>query len=59
MTRDDLLKIHGNENCHVCGNPKVDRGALHCSYPHGMVPDKEISEAMMTWKMPEQPNDNQ
>ena len=40
-------------NCHICGWPKDEEGSPLCSYPHAMVPDKEVSPGMWTWKRPE------
>ena len=50
----DLLKIHGDGNCHICGQPKISEGADICSYPHGMIPvkavDPEHPEGFWAWE---------
>ena len=52
----DLLDIHGDGDCHICGKPKIGEGSSICSYPHGMVPDKPVDPAhpdgFWTWKRP-------
>lgn len=49
-----LKEIHGEENCYICGKPKAGPGEVHCSYPHGMLPDKPIAgDGMWSWKMPD------
>lgn len=42
--RDDLIKIHGDGICHICGKPKIAKGLSICSYPHAMVPIKAVDE---------------
>lgn len=53
----NLEKIHGKEDCHICGKPKAGQGSIVCSYPHGMVPDQAVDqehpEGFWTWKSPE------
>lgn len=34
----ELLKVHGEGPCYICGKPKVGKGKLICSYPHGRLP---------------------
>ena len=46
-----LRGIHGDGNCHICGKPKVAKGSPVCSYPHAMLPDKEISPGMWSWRV--------
>jgi hypothetical protein len=45
----ELLAIHGDGNCHICGHPKREKGSDICSYPHAMVPVKEVSPGMWSW----------
>ena len=47
--REELLKIHGDRDCHICGRPKIAKGANTCSYPHAMVPVEQVSEGMWAW----------
>ena len=52
--RDELLKVHGDDLCHICGQPKIGPGLDICSYPHGMLPympvDPEHPEGFWAWK---------
>ncbi len=40
-----LIEIHGDGNCHICGNPKIGEGKGPCSYPHGRVPIKVVNSS--------------
>lgn len=54
-----LIEIHGPDNCHICGKPKVGAGGIFCSYPHGMIPERAVDpkhpEGFWTWKLPPNP----
>lgn len=53
MTIEELKDMHGREPCHICGKPRWDTGAPTCSYPHGMIPSKQVSDNMWEWEFPE------
>lgn len=42
MIRDDLLAVHGDGNCHICGQPRIAEGLGICSYPHARLPVKPV-----------------
>lgn len=50
--RGMLLKVHGSGNCHICGEPRAAKGSQWCSYPHAMLPDKEVAPGMWSWRGP-------
>jgi hypothetical protein len=52
LREQELLKVHGLGNCHVCGQPKTGTGDVHCSYPHGMLPKEQITPGMWSWEAP-------
>ena len=53
---EQLLKIHGPGNCHICGKPRAAAGEAICSYPHGLVPQEEVAPGMFSWKEPSSSN---
>ncbi len=56
MSEDELLRVHGDGNCHICGKPKRQPGGFTCSYPHGMVPERAIDpnhpNGFWSWEYP-------
>lgn len=52
MTSEQLLKVHGPSNCHICGKPRAGKGSEICSYPHGMIPVAAVCEGMAAWEFP-------
>lgn len=43
--RELLIRFHGEEDCHICGKPRIEKGGMICSYPHARVPVRLIDEA--------------
>ena len=54
--RGELLRIHGDGNCHICGEPKTGPTSGPCSYPHGRMPVKVVDpkrpNGFWTWGYP-------
>lgn len=54
-TKEKLLEVHGDKDCHICGLPRKEMGSPFCSYPHGRLPvDRIPGTNMAIWKLPEQ-----
>lgn len=51
--RAELIRIHGEGLCHICGKPKIEEGSDICSYPHAMLPlapsDPNNPDGFWTW----------
>jgi hypothetical protein len=47
---DQLLAVHGDGLCHICGKPRTENGNAYCSYPHRRLPTGPRAPGMMAWK---------
>jgi hypothetical protein len=56
-TKAQLLRIHGDGDCYICGKPRIGPGSDICSYPHGMLPtqpaDPKHRDGFWHWEYPE------
>jgi hypothetical protein len=61
MLLKQLLEVHGHGNCDICGQPRVEIGQNICSYPHGMLPKKDVDVAsgMWAWELPRTQSENE
>lgn len=57
-----LLEVHADGLCHICHKPRISKGWMGCSYPHGMVPEAPVHpdhpDGFWSWKKPNSTRDS-